>query len=133
MALSRPNKPQRNDEVLCASVAVAVNKSSLVRVGGWGVLIALLIWNFAPRQHLINTSRRPSRRPIEPEGLSFHLIVSESRKKTLLRGGWPPVEVFRPVGKMGLDLNNATRFVFHASSTSVEREQQSRDPALRFN
>lgn len=57
---------------LCASVAVTTNKSSLVRVRGWDVLIALLIWSFAPRQRLINTSGGQGRKHMGLESFSFH-------------------------------------------------------------
>lgn len=61
---------------LCAPVAVATNKSSLVRVRGWDVLIALLIWSFAPRQHLINTLGRREKvyGPAELERLSLSFL-----------------------------------------------------------
>lgn len=64
----------------CAPAAVATNKSSLLRVRGWDVLIALLICSFAPRQHLINTSGRREKAYVLQRST---LIVSKGRETKL--------------------------------------------------
>lgn len=151
--------PASHEEMMrspCAPAAVAANISSLVRVGGWDVLIALLIPRFAPRQHLINTSGRQEEKAYGGE-LQFSLHSYRFHRQ----GNWALWRRPALCGPLYLPNSHTTGYKFspkweHAIGASADVflqvrpekgggclsctphpafrvwEQQSRDPALWF-
>lgn len=69
---------------LCAQGAVATNKSSLVRVRGWDVLIALLIQSFAPPTAPDKHIRETEEKAYGLGGLQPQTLIASQCRRTKL-------------------------------------------------